>query len=166
MKPMSEFTPTVDEETHRKLAVDLFHLTWELMEKTDRTQAIDNEMIHAAHASRYHWGIVGTPLNFARGEWLISRVYSVVGRPEPALYHAKLSLDFCLEEQLGNFDLGFAYEALARAYGTQGDLIERNRYIELATQSAERVTKQEVKSWLLKNISTVESLSLPRWEQD
>ena len=42
-------------------------------------------MLHAAHASRFHWGEVGEPVNFARGEWQISRVYAVLGRPEPAI---------------------------------------------------------------------------------
>ena len=31
-------------------------------------------MIHAAHASRYHWSQVGTKANLARGEWQVSRV--------------------------------------------------------------------------------------------
>ena len=29
-----------------------------------------------------------TPAHLARGEWQISRVYTVLGRPEPALNHA------------------------------------------------------------------------------
>ena len=37
-------------------------------------------MIHAAHASRYHWSQVGTKANLARGEWQVSRVYTVLGR--------------------------------------------------------------------------------------
>ena len=45
-------------------------------------------MIHAAHASRYHWSKVGTNANLARGEWQVSRVYTVLDRAEPALYHA------------------------------------------------------------------------------
>jgi len=41
-------------------------------------------MIHAAHASRFHWGEIGKPINLGRGEWQISRVYSVLNRPESA----------------------------------------------------------------------------------
>jgi len=54
---------------HRQLAVDLFNHTWELLDKSERTQAEADEMIHAAHASRYHWGLAGTAVNLARGEW-------------------------------------------------------------------------------------------------
>jgi hypothetical protein len=45
-------------------------------------------MLHMAHASRFHWEQVGTPANLARGEWLCSRVYAVLRRPEPCLHHA------------------------------------------------------------------------------
>ena len=42
----------------RTLAADLFNHTWTLLETPDRTPAQDDEMIHSAHASRYHWGEV------------------------------------------------------------------------------------------------------------
>ena len=51
-------------------------------------------MIHAAHAARYHWSKVGTKANLARGEWQVSRVYTVLERPEPALYHAHRCLAY------------------------------------------------------------------------
>jgi hypothetical protein len=109
-------TPTIDAAVHRQLAVDLFNHVWTLMGTPDRTREQDIEMIHAAHASRHHWGEVGTPVNFARGEWQVSRVYSVLGRGEPALVHARLCLDTCVEHGVGDFDIAYAHEAMARAY--------------------------------------------------
>jgi hypothetical protein len=53
-------------EEHRKFAVGLFNLTWSLLDKKDRTREEDDKMVHAAHASRYHWGEIGTPLEFER----------------------------------------------------------------------------------------------------
>jgi hypothetical protein len=44
-------------ETHRRLAADLFNRVWELLEMPVRTREQDDEMVHAAHASRYHWGV-------------------------------------------------------------------------------------------------------------
>ena len=82
----------IDPTTRRKLAADLFNHTWTLLEKPDRTPAEDDEMIHSAHASRFHWGEVGEPFNLARGEWQCSRVYAVLGRAEPALWHARRCL--------------------------------------------------------------------------
>jgi len=151
----------MDFTTHKKMAIDLFNLTWDLIEKQDRTEAEDDTMIYSANASRYHWGIVGTPLNFARGEWQISRVYAILGRSEPALHHANKSLKLCLEHDLGDFDLGFAYEALARAYAVQGDMAEQERTLDFARQTAEKIEKEENKNWLLKNIDAVSTGVIP-----
>src|SRR5215212_5291328 len=99
----------------RQLAVDLFNGVWRLMETEDRTAAQDDRMLHMAHASRYHWEQVGTAAHLARGEWLCSRVYSVLGRAEPARHHAQRVLEICQEQGIGDWDLAYAYEALARA---------------------------------------------------
>src|SRR5882757_8748909 len=79
----------------RRLAIDLFNGVWRLLEKEDRSIEDDDRMLHMAHASRYHWGQVGTTVNRSRGEWQCSRVYSVLGRSEPALYHARRDLEIC-----------------------------------------------------------------------
>ena len=99
---------------HRKLAAELFNSTWTLLEKQDRSPDDDAAMIHMAHASAYHWLQVGTPRNFGRSHWLCSHVYSVLSRPEPTLYHAQLAHDICAEHGIGDFDLAYAFEALAR----------------------------------------------------
>src|SRR6202008_682072 len=85
--------PELDQATRRALAVGLFNYTWTLLENPNRSPEQDDEMLHAAHASRYHWGEVGEKVNLARGEWQVSRVYSVLGRGEPALYHARRCLE-------------------------------------------------------------------------
>ena len=112
---MTTATPTaIDPGTHRALAVDLFNHVWTLLEMPSRTPMQDDEMIHAAHASRHHWGVVGEPANLARGEWQCSRVYSVLGRAEPALWHARRCLAICEEHGIGDWDIAFAWEAIAR----------------------------------------------------
>jgi hypothetical protein len=58
-------------EEERRVAVDLFNQVWELLETPSRSPAQEDRMVHAAHASRYHWGEVGEPANRARGEWLL-----------------------------------------------------------------------------------------------
>ena len=121
----------LDAATERALAVRLFNRTWELLDSAGRTTDQDDEMLHASHASRYHWGEVGEPVNRVRGEWQCSRVYAVLGRAEPALWHARRCLDLCEAHGIGDFDLAFAYEALARASAVAGDR-------EAAARSAER----------------------------
>lgn len=140
---------------HKKLGIDLFNLVWTFLEKSDRTQQDNDTMLNAAHASRYHWGEAGTPLNFARGEWQISRVYSVLGRTEPALYHAGRCLELCQQNNFGDFDLAYAYEALARAYAVAGQADERDRNLKLAQQAGEQIAEEDDKQLFLSDIATV-----------
>ena len=112
---------TLDPATHRQLGVDLFNSTWTLLEKADRSPAETDELIHRAHASRWHWGQVGEPVNLARGEWLCSRVYSVLGRGEPAVWHARRCVEIDEAAGNGDWDIASAYEAMARALLVAGD---------------------------------------------
>ncbi|MFL5669695.1 MAG: MerR family transcriptional regulator [Chloroflexota bacterium] len=124
--PVTPGPTELDTTTRRQLAKDLFNHTWTLLEKAPRTAAEDDEMIHSAHASRYHWGEVGVgePVNLARGEWQCSRVYAVLGRAEPALWHARRCLELNEAGGYADWDIASAYEATARAYLTAGDLAE------------------------------------------
>jgi len=143
------------EEEHRKFAVNLFNLVWSLLDKKDRTKNDDDKMIHAAHASRFHWGEIGTPLHFERGEWQISRVYSVLGRSEPALHHAKRCLEICKENGIGDFDIAFAYEAMARAHATAGNKKECHKYVQLSKEAGEQIAKKEDKDYFFGELKTI-----------
>jgi DNA-binding transcriptional MerR regulator len=113
----------LDPATHRALGVTLFNHTWTLLEKADRTPDETDEMIHAAHASRFHWGraLDAVPANLARGEWQCSRVYAVLGRAEPALWHAQRCVAINEAAGVADWDIASAYEAMARASAVAGD---------------------------------------------
>jgi hypothetical protein len=89
-------------------------------------------MVHSAHASVHHWSRVGTEINLARGEWQVSRVYTVLGRSEPALWHAQRCLDVCTRNGFADWDLAFAHEAMARAYAVGGDLDRAREHVDAA----------------------------------
>lgn len=155
---MGDEHPALDEtdrQLHRKLGADLFNAVWDLLEKPDRTPEDDETMLHAAHASRHHWSIVGSPVNFARGEWQVSRVYAVLGRPEPALHHARRCLDICRANGIGDFDLAFAYEALARASAVAGNRQGREHYLALARSAAEGIRAAEDRRILESDLDTI-----------
>jgi DNA-binding transcriptional MerR regulator len=124
----------------RRLAVDSFNGVWRLMETEDRTPAQDDRMLHMAHASRFHWEQAGGPANLARGEWLCSRVYAVLGRAEPAGHHARRVLEICQENGIGDWDLAFAHEALARAAAVAGDQEGVRRHLADAREAAARIS--------------------------
>jgi hypothetical protein len=144
-----------DDQLHRKLGADLFNGTWALLEQADRTPDEDARMIHMAHASAYHWLQVGGPENFARSHWQCSRVYSSVGRAEPAEYHARFVLDICERHGIGDFDLAYAYEALARAYAVAADPAESARWLARAHAAAENIAEQDDRDLLLADLATI-----------
>jgi hypothetical protein len=140
---MDKFTK---DEWHRKQAVENFNKTWDLIEKKERTKEEDFEMIHTAHASRFHWGLAGTPLNYARGEWQISRVYSLLKMGDSALLHGEQSLDLCLQNNFGDFDLAFAYESVARAYMVKGEEAKMEEYFSLRLNPLKTSLKKTIKN--------------------
>ena len=142
-------------EEHRRFAINLFNLTWSLLDKKERTPEEDDKMVHAAHASRFHWGEIGTPLESERGEWQISRVYSVLKRSEPALYHARRCLEICKENNIKDFDIAFAYEAMARAHAVAGNRTECEKYQKLAKEAADQIKKEEDKDYFLSELKTI-----------
>ena len=135
----------------RQLGVDLFNGTWELIE----SRADDDLMVHRAHASAYHWAVAPEcePENRARAEWLVSRVYALVGRPESALVHAERCLQWCAENDLGDWDLAYAHEALARANKLAGDDAAAASHLEQARAVA--IADAEDREHLEEDLATI-----------
>jgi hypothetical protein len=152
---MSEHTKYTLQEFHKKMAVDLFNKVWDYLDQEDRSTEENDDMLHAAHASRHHWGQIGTALEFERGEWQISRVYAVLGRAEPALYHAQRCLQLCQENSIGDFDLAFAYETVARAHAVAGNTAERDEHIVLARQAGEQIEEKDNRDYFLSELDTI-----------
>jgi hypothetical protein len=140
---------------HRKIGSDLFNYTWSLLDKTRRTKAETEEMIHAAHASRHHWGRAGTPLNFSVGEWQLSRVYAVLSRAEPALYHGRRALEIARRNGLGRFYVAYAYEALARASAVAGQAKARDRYLAEARRIGATIRDRDDHRMLMDDLATI-----------
>ena len=141
---------------HRQLGIDLFNHVWTLLEKPKRTREEDEAMVHAAHASAHHWRTAPEcqPENRARSEWQVSRVYAVLRRAEPALHHARRCLELCEEHDLADWDLAFAYEALARAWHVAGDAAAAEVHIALAR--AVPVAEAEDRDHLEQSLATIE----------
>jgi len=151
-------------EWHRKMAAQLFNHTWDLIDKKDRNADESDEMIHSAHASRYQWGIVVSsgkypktgPMNLERGDWQISRVYSILKRPYAAEYHAKRCLQICKDNDIGDFDIAFAYEAMARAYSFfSNKKTELKKYLDLAKEAGNKIKKEDDKKYFFSELESI-----------
>jgi hypothetical protein len=155
--PATESSPSPD----RQLAARLFNRTWDLLDNQARTPDDDDEMVHCAHASRFHWSQAPEcqPHHLAVGEWQCSRVYSVLGRAEPALWHARRCLERCQEGNVTGFFMGAAYEALARAHQVAGDEVEAARWEAQAREIAETLTDKEDRDQLLADLDSLPNAS-------
>jgi hypothetical protein len=143
------------QQWHRKQAIDNFNATWDLIDKKDRTREDDIKMIHTAHASRYHWGEIGSALEFARGEWQISRVYSLLRMFESSFYHGDYSLKLCEENGIGDFDLAFAYEAIARAYMINNNKEFMEKYLKLALEASHNISDDGDREYFLSELKSI-----------
>jgi len=150
--------PPIDPVTRRALAAGLYNRCWELLEIRDRTPEQDAELIHAAHASRYHWEqIADTPARLWRGEWMCSRVYAVLGRAEPALWHARRAVT--LVEAGGaaveEWDRPAVYEAMARASFVAGDATEGAAWKARAAALAAALSDADDREVLERDLATL-----------
>jgi hypothetical protein len=127
---------SVDATTHRQAAIEANNSTWEILAKQPDQISADEaeEMTRRAYAAAYHWQRAegATPTNAARAEWLLSRVWSVRRVGQLALAHAERCLDLCQGHSLVDFDLAYAYEAMARAHAVQGEVQAATHYRQLA----------------------------------
>ena len=82
-------------------------------------------------------------------------MYTVLNRPQSALYHAMRCLEICKENNIGDWDIAFAYEAVARAYAVAGQKTDCRKYIELANKAAERIKEKGDRDYLLSELKTI-----------
>jgi len=124
-------------EIHRKTAIKCFNEAWDYLDKKNRSSDDEQQMLHLAHASRYHWGFIGNAKNFAIGDWQISRVYAALGEPRLALHFAKSCLEITKKNNIVD-NLPSAYEGMARAYAIAKDSKSARDYINKARAQLEK----------------------------
>ncbi len=133
------------EEAHKAFAAGYNGKVWELLEKSQRSEEDNIRMLHFAHASCAHWLEAGTGVHHQRGEWMISRVNSELGFHEAALRHAeicqRLTEDYA--DEMADFDLAYAYEAMARAYAAGNDRKKALQFIKKAETAGGRIANSQ-----------------------
>jgi hypothetical protein len=137
--PMNKDNQDSITSIQRKIAVETFNTTWDVIDIQERSEADELRMLHLAHTSRFLWGEVGDPVNYARGDWLLSRVYALLGYGELAFRFGEQSLAWCEKHAVEDFDLAFAYEVLARACLVSGDREKAVKYISRAKSAGDKI---------------------------
>ena len=148
----------LDAEAHRRLGAELFNHVWRLLEADERNAEQNDEMLHAAHASRWHWSRTAVEdLNqrLAVGEWQCSRVYAVLGRGEPALFHARRCLERVERGGVESWAVASAYEAMARASSVAGDRAAFEEWRERARSAAAAIEDDEDREVIEGDLATL-----------
>lgn len=133
------------EEFHKKIARETNNKIWPVLDAENPTEAQLEKALHMAYASRYHWSKIGTAVNAMRAEYMIARVYSAMKRGEPALFHAKRCLEIAKENNIGDWNLAFAYEVMARANSVAENKTECKKYYNLAQTVINEIKNSEDK---------------------
>jgi hypothetical protein len=163
---MSDPIPVDAAAAHRRFAPVCFNRAWELLDKADRSDAENEELLVIAHASLWHWlqRPEATKENLSVGHWLVSRVSSVCGLTDSAVLHAQRAIGF--SESLSPFYRAYAYEALARAFSslpqstsrTGRSPVSAEDALRTAKEFARTVTDPEEQKLLTSDLKAVETL--------
>lgn len=142
---MTEETTFTITQAQLHFAMDFHGKTWEMLEKKVRTPDEDDRMLDYAHASLAHWRTAGAEVRHQRGEWLVARVYAVLGEGSMALKHAHRCYELLEENksEMADFDVAFACEAVARAHAVSGDKVGAKKYIDMARMAGEAIKEKE-----------------------
>lgn len=151
---MAEDSTYTLSQAHYHFATDFYNKTWELLDRAERTLDENQRMLDYAHTSMAHWRATGGAVRQQRGEWLLSRVYAVLGQGDLALEHARRCAQIHEENkaEMDDSDLPFTYEAIARAHAVSGNTAEARKYLEMARKSGESIQGQEDKEIFAKEL--------------
>ena len=144
-----------EQEAHQYFAIQTFNGAWELIEKPDRSADDDAAMLERAFASRWHWGFVGGPEQFATGDWQIAHVASLLGYGWMAQFYAQRAFDICEREGWGDWQRASMLEGMARAAAAAGDSEQHARYYALAEEAVAAIADDEDRELIASQLATV-----------
>lgn len=145
-------------QTHRRMAKALFNSTWDLIDKGDRTEDEDAEMLVEAMASRWHWAQVGTVQETAMGDWQIAHVFSLLGHGDVARRFARRALADAEREGWDGWRLASMHEGMARACAASGDAAGRAEHLAAADSALAREPDDEEREAIAAQVATVPSV--------
>ena len=79
----------------------------------------------------------------------------MLGRPEPAVHHARRCHEICEQHGIGDFDLAYAYEALARAHAVAGDAGSAREHGERAREAGRAIADDDDRELFESDLATL-----------
>lgn len=132
---MEPLTPEEIAARHRYMAVEANNLAWQLS-VVDRTPDEDQQMLNAAHASAWHWSIVGTELNTMRATMVLAETHALCGMGHTAIAYAEQMLAYFSSRETDAWERAFMFAIHARAALVAGRTTE---YVASYERAAEQI---------------------------
>ncbi len=129
-------TDSERQDWHKRFAAKANNRAWELS-IVERTAEQDQEMLDAAHASAWHWRVVGTELNRMRSTMLLAEVHALLGFGSSALRYAEEMRTYFVGRETADWELAFTHVIHAHAASAAG-AVDTHR---VAYQSAQIALK-------------------------
>jgi hypothetical protein len=124
-----------------KLSVDCFNKCWEYIDKENRSDEDNEEMVLLASTSLWCWKNRDdcTLQNLSTGYWQMARAHCLSGNLKLAEAYGKRNVELAKNSELPPFFLGYAYENLIQYSLLSNNLQQAETYLELANNQLERI---------------------------
>lgn len=105
---------------HRHFAMECNNRAWALT-TASRTPGENQEMLDTAHASAWHWGLIGHESNHMRAKMLLAEVHACLGNGAEAMTKAKTMHAYFLARETPDWEIAFAHAIMAHAAHAAGE---------------------------------------------
>jgi hypothetical protein len=105
----------------RYFAMETNNRAWQLASQAIRSASESREMLDAAHASAYHWNIVGADLNRMRANYLVAEVHALLGFGASALALATEALSYFDDVEAPDWERAYLHVIHSHAAAAAGD---------------------------------------------
>lgn len=149
-------TPKIDtQQAHRYFSVHCFNSAWKLIDKPNRSEEDQTQMVLRAMSSLWHWTQRPdcSDQTLSIGYWQVARVLTLAGYGPMAMDMAQECLSYSVTE--GPFYEAYANEAIARAASILGDEATFEKHTASAKKLADKVEDPEERKQLLDDLKTL-----------
>jgi len=130
---------------------------WQLSVES-RDAAGDREMLDAAHASAWHWQVVGTEIHRMRSAMLLAEVHAALGHGDIAMRYAQTVRDYFLgKPDTPDWEIAFTHLVYAHAAHAAGDSAEHRRAYEEAVRAVDAIAEGEDRDIVVASLRRVPS---------
>ncbi len=113
-------------------------------------------MLNLAHASAWHWALVGTELNRMRATMLLAEVHALLGHGATSLAYSREMREYFLRNaDTPDWEVAFTHAVHAHAAHAAGDPAQHQAAYQQAVVAMAAIAEEEDRAIVLKTFSQV-----------